>query len=639
MPRDWQQQPQQGEDDKKGGYDGGQQSKGWDDNSGKNWKGASRGWNKGGGGGGDWKSNNRQDSWKDNDKSWEDNDKSNWRGGGGNRSSGWKSSPEAEGSKSKSWQDSGDYGNKSWKSRDGSKWGSSEAAGGDSRWKEGEQSNGGEPEAWKDTRKENWRGGGGWEDERKGAKNWEDDRNKDVGNGNEKADPWKQHDSGYIDGEKEDGQELDSGDYDDDVDDEDAAIADMEYSDDWTQTLVWVRNAVAGQLEFTIGDIPEFDIPGSRPLKIPVVSGEMEELVFAPRLEAKDDDDVWKRVTDGGKVEMVKMCMGKDRNGVLVLEHPTADNDYRDPDPTTLHSPKEFWTLVTDIPTRKMCVTQGDRVLYFDSWSQLDTPYISATYATKQDRGSVLLGDSTDRSWEGFSVGVKLSNPEPRSNAGDWGGEGDAEDGKKSDETHGQPHWFNISLNRGKLNIWVPSGPIEETDEKILVFEHYRKESTWIIPEAWLRTGIPDADVDEALESKQPIKSMNGYVYAQHFYGTVQSLHKHHNHATGDEDDAEPIVAPPEVAEIPPIEQQIMNMSKSFWHEREGREGRLQQLREKCQVMKDYNDNLASQLEEAEGLYKDLFEKVQQMKEKIGFEAAGLELAHRQVTDGTESSN
>lgn len=39
------------------------------------------------------------------------------------------------------------------------------------------------------------------------------------------------------------------------------------------------------------------------------------------------------------------MCMGKDRNGVLVLEHPTADNDYRDPDPTTLHSPKEFWTL------------------------------------------------------------------------------------------------------------------------------------------------------------------------------------------------------------------------------------------------------------------------------------------------------
>ncbi|EER00540.1 hypothetical protein Pmar_PMAR026644 [Perkinsus marinus ATCC 50983] len=82
-----------------------------------------------------------------------------------------------------------------------------------------------------------------------------------------------------------------------------------------------------------------------------------------------------------------------------------------------------------------------------------------------------------------------------------------------------------------------------------------------------------------------------------------------------------------------------MNTSKSFWHEREGREGRLQQLREKCQVMKDYNDNLASQLEEAEGLYKDLFEKVQQMKEKIGFEAAGLELAHRQVTDGTESSN
>lgn len=75
-------------------------------------------------------------------------------------------------------------------------------------------------------------------------------------------------------------------------------------------------------------------------------------------------------------------------------------------------------------------------MLYFDSWSQLDTPYISATYATKQvggdpfrngacwayvqDRGSVLLGDSTDRSWEGFSVGVKLSNPEPRSNAGDW---------------------------------------------------------------------------------------------------------------------------------------------------------------------------------------------------------------------------
>lgn len=117
-----------------------------------------------------------------------------------------------------------------------------------------------------------------------------------------------------------------------------------------------MRNAVAGQLEFTIGDIPEFDseyhypsstdgaslyqiqlihhhsgpllciaievcyyhyplyqylylpsVPGSRPLKIPVVSGEMEELVFAPRLEAKDDDDVWKRVTDGGKVEMVKV--------------------------------------------------------------------------------------------------------------------------------------------------------------------------------------------------------------------------------------------------------------------------------------------------------------------------------------------
>lgn len=35
---------------------------------------------------------------------------------------------------------------------------------------------------------------------------------------------------GYIDGEKEDGQELDSGDYDDDVDDEDAAIADMEWA-------------------------------------------------------------------------------------------------------------------------------------------------------------------------------------------------------------------------------------------------------------------------------------------------------------------------------------------------------------------------------------------------------------------------
>ncbi|EER16710.1 DNA replication licensing factor MCM2, putative [Perkinsus marinus ATCC 50983] len=47
----------------------------------------------------------------------------------------------------------------------------------------------------------------------------------------------------------------------------------------------------------------------------------------------------------------------------------------------------------------------------------------------------------------------------------------------------------------------------------------------------------------------------------------------------------------------------------------------------KEKVAQDYNDNLASQLEEAEGLYKDLFEKVQQMKEKIG------------VTDGTESSN
>ncbi|KAF4718925.1 MCM DNA helicase complex subunit, partial [Perkinsus olseni] len=407
--------------------------------------------------------------------------------------------------------------------------------------------------------------------------------------------------------------------------------------------------ATVGQLEFTIGDLPEFDssidtsslwtftvylnrVPGSRPLTIPVVSGDMERLVFAPRLDAMDDEEIWGHVTNNGALEPVKMCMGKDKNGVLVLEYPRADNEYQDPEPTALSSPKEFWTEVDEIPTRKLCVTQGDRVLYFDSWSQLDTPYISATYATKQDRGSVLSGDSKDRSWEGFSVGVKLRNPDNSNHTSDWGVKGETEDNNENcekeeeekeeeEEQLHQTRWFSVSLNRGKLNIWAPDGPVKDTDEKILVFEHSRKESSWIIPEAWLRTGVPDADVDEALRSKQPLKSMNGYVYAQQFYGTVQSLHKSHS-ATGDEDgdgdDAAPAVTPPEISEKPPIQEQMMNMSKSFWHEREGREGRLQQLREKCQVMKDYNDNLASQLEEAEGLYKDLSEKVEQMKAKIG---------------------
>ncbi|KAF4729768.1 hypothetical protein FOZ62_021713, partial [Perkinsus olseni] len=87
-------------------------------------------------------------------------------------------------------------------------------------------------------------------DQWKSAKNWEDTK-KDGASDDQKEDPWTKG-SGH---EADDHQSEEYADGDDDED----AVADMEYSDDWTKTYVWVRCATVGQLEFTIGDLPEFD--------------------------------------------------------------------------------------------------------------------------------------------------------------------------------------------------------------------------------------------------------------------------------------------------------------------------------------------------------------------------------------------
>ncbi|KAF4674077.1 hypothetical protein FOL47_009756 [Perkinsus chesapeaki] len=614
MPRDWKQN-----DD--GGYDDSQGKDNWYRNNnrgnGGNGSSSSSSWDKnnnsrGGGGGGGYKSWKKDDDWsKDKKGTWDDkkgDGHHHHHSGGG----GWKSSSNDTNEKennSNKWKSSDNGG----EAKEDGSWGDKKEWKDDKKW---------DDKKWESNKDDE--GDGGWNNS---GKDWEDIKGGNDENG---VDKWKSNT--YEGGGNDDVEQPESEEYDEDED----AVADMEYSDDWSSTVVWVRTATVGQLEFTVGDKPQFDIPGSRPLTIPVVTGDMEKLVFVPRIESKDDEDIWDKVASSGLStgHIVKMCMGKDSNGIIALDYTKGyeddDDTYQNGGPTSLTSAKEFWT-------------EGDRVLYFDSWAQLDTPYLSATYSTRQDRTSILAGHSEDRSWEGFTVGVKLINPDKRTNNGGGGGnwevkdkeEEEGQEEEKEEQQH-KANWFNLSLNGGKLNVWVPNKAVNDSDEKILIFKHTRKElSSWIIPEAWLRTGVSDTDVDEALSSpnRAAIKSMNGYAYYQQFYGTVNTLYK----SPSDVDeggDAGAVIAVPEIKEKPRIEEQIMIMSKSFWQERDGREGRLQQLREKCQVMKDYNDNLTSQLEEAQGLYKELFDKVQQMKEKLGEQRAIKQLNSFGVGDG-----